>query len=1825
MDIGTDALHEPENPPHTSPAPEDSPPPSPGTTVLIESFRHNARLHDLRTRLEHIADVIPDTITELAPVVASSSAGGIRVPCNSPTLPDWMSTVIDPVPPTDNFESDSDDEPITMSSTSTTDATVTSYPGSTKAPILGEGHLTISAAVDFKEAAEMHFLVRTIKPEDQVATLLLSFRDTRHKNWIRMKTLEKDWVKTTSFSTFWDEFLQSQLDPNWQDTVATHLRSFNQPTDGRFTDWAYDFLAKSSLLNGTTHAINNDRIRAYLTDLSNPALKVSLRKSKYKDETDLHKWIALVGAKYDSMLEKTKAEAEIAALAARAAMKKKKRTSLAQKSSPKRARHRRRSSRRSSPSDSDSDEDSDANDHRCPKLTEQERDLLMEYDGCLRCREFFADHIARDCQSWPKMPYQRRTREMAEAAKKARKASKSSKRKSTGSSSTTSKKGKVAATRTTNSASGDETETTQSISAKVAATRMRHDSDSEDDSFVSPLTIDPVPWRATALGQGDFPTAVTTLLDGCSSITLVSEHCRKKLGLVPKPLKKPIGLSLAIPSNATACETSTSRPADPLYDTYVRCTLSSNNNSWSSCVFTAVVVPELIDDVDFILGIPFLTRNDLNFRYDNLTKSVHVTAPGCDFDLVTGVRVVQPLPSTVHPPRRAMQKLSSMEKKAQKDAMRPVLDELLATTSARSHQRWASTPLANCSRPSTSYFHDANIILRSPFPRLIDFGLQDNDDELLWPPLSPRTVYLLTTADVEDEWCLVSLSHVDTPSPPTDIRDGYDDDTLEFTSFVQARVAAVVSTIESGAFAVTAADIEAHITKEFGNVFDEIPPVDQLPTEDVCSISLIDAERQIKTRSYASPRKYREAWRTIINSHLAAGRIRPSDSTTASPSFLIPKADPTALPRWVIDYRQLNANVKLDRQPLPRVDDILADAAKGRYWAKFDMTNSFFQTRMNPKDIPLTATTTPLGLYEWTVMPMGFKNSPQIHQRRMTRALRKYIGRFCHVYLDDIIVWSNSIREHQEHLRLIMLAVQHHRLYLNRRKSVFCATEIHFLGHVISRNGIKPDGSKVDRISQWPVPKCAKDVRRFLGLVRYLDPFLPNLAEPAQVLNRLTTKEANAEFPEWTPSHQRAFDKIKALVLSSDCLTTIDHDSPGDNHIFVTCDASERGTGAVLSFGPSWELARPVAFYSKPLNDAERNYPVHEKEMLAIVRALKKWRADLIGTPFFVYTDHRTLEYFHVQRDLSRRQLRWNEVLADYDGKIVYIKGNDNTVADALSRIVYPDSDTAQTAATPLCDFNPDSLRAILEKTDTSPIRSASCLASIARELPITHQSPTATEGIHKLSVDSTFLDRLRAGYETDSWIQTLRAAAPGMKILSEREGVWYVGNRLIVPNVPSVREHIFRLCHDSLGHFGFRKSYEAIRSSFYWPNMRTQLESAYIPSCDACQRNKDAVSKPAGPLHPLPVPEERCTSIAMDFIGPLPVSDGFDTVLTITDRMGADMRFIPCKSTDTAEEIASLFFTYWYCENGLPADIVTDRDKLFTSTFWRAFTKLAGIDLKLTTAFHPQTDGSSERTNKTLVQAIRFHVDENQSGWAKSLPIIRFHLMNTFNSSLGYTPFQLRFGYSPRMIPPLQDTDRSPATQAASAILDAHRTTLLDAQDNLTTAKITQAAHANVHRGPERRYAVGDKVWLSTKNRRKRLPDDTVAKFFARWEGPFSVISAHPETSTYTLNLPRSTNIHPTFHASLLKPFVAPNYKLFPARRHLEPPPLVFEDGAEEYFIDRIILERPRGRGFQYLVRWKGYGREHDEWLPGCELAGTDALKDWIARRSSISMSAGR
>lgn len=538
------------------------------------------------------------------------------------------------------------------------------------------------------------------------------------------------------------------------------------------------------------------------------------------------------------------------------------------------------------------------------------------------------------------------------------------------------------------------------------------------------------------------------------------------------------------------------------------------------------------------------------------------------------------------------------------------------------------------------------------------------------------------------------------------------------------------------------------------------------------------------------------------------------------------------------------------------------------------------------------------------------------------------------------------------------------------------------------------------------------------------------------------------------------------------------------------------------------------------------------------------------------------------------------EFLSQYDATIHYLPGEKNCAADALSRLPDPALTT---------------IASIFATTQNRKIRS-------------------------RFELEDALLDEIKLGYVSDPHTAKLTDAALGMTNIQQRDGFWFVDDRLVVPNGRNVRETLFRIAHDRLGHFGNPKTYETLRSSFYWPNMRRDLENAYIPSCADCQRNKSRTTKPVGPLHPLPVPDQRCDSVAIDFIGPLPPDEGFNSIVTFTDRSGSDIRIIPTKTTLTAEELAQLFFKEWYCENGLPLEIVSDRDKLFVSRFWKALHKLTNIDLKMSSAYHPETDGSSERTNKTVIQCIRFAVERDQKGWVRALPKVRFDIMNSVNASTGFTPFQLRFGKSARILPPLisleEDEERD---VTAREIIEQMQPLQLEANDNLLTAKIRQAQQENQHRGKAFPFKIGGRVVLSTSHRRREYKsgdEPRAAKFMPRFDGPYAITATDEKHSTVTLDLPNKSGYFPVFHTSEVKPFKENDHTLFPTRA-LHPPNPISIDGTQEFFVDKIVDERRRGRGRQYLVRWRGEGPEGDIWLPASELEDCEALDQWQARRA--------
>ena len=365
--------------------------------------------------------------------------------------------------------------------------------------------------------------------------------------------------------------------------------------------------------------------------------------------------------------------------------------------------------------------------------------------------------------------------------------------------------------------------------------------------------------------------------------------------------------------------------------------------------------------------------------------------------------------------------------------------------------------------------------------------------------------------------------------------------------------------------------------------------------------------------------KFLVPFKKWIDDYVKADRLVSSSSHISFRTFLRPKKDPNAFPRVVHDYRALNDNTVKDHTPVPHQDRILEVAIRAHIRGVIDMVSAYYQHWVDKRDRHKTAILTPWGLYEWTVIPQGLCNAVASWQKFMNWILCDYIGVFCEVYLDDILIYSNSVEEHKAHVRLILDTLRSHGLIALRLKFRLFADRVEFLGHYISSQGVEPHSVKLDKISNFPTIRSSENIKSFLSLVNYLAmfDFLPRLSDHSAILNALTRN--NTKFA-WTTEHQHAFDTIKRLCRSVRCLQRLDYES--GEPVWLVSDASSHDIGGYIAQGKDWKTARLIGFFSRQYRSAEMNYSTHEQEMLAMVECMKHWYLQLIGIHFEVLTDY---------------------------------------------------------------------------------------------------------------------------------------------------------------------------------------------------------------------------------------------------------------------------------------------------------------------------------------------------------------------------------------------------------------------------------------------------------------------------------------------------------------------------------------------------------------------------------------------------------------------------
>jgi len=586
----------------------------------------------------------------------------------------------------------------------------------------------------------------------------------------------------------------------------------------------------------------------------------------------------------------------------------------------------------------------------------------------------------------------------------------------------------------------------------------------------------------------------------------------------------------------------------------------------------------------------------------------------------------------------------------------------------------------------------------------------------------------------------------------------------------------------------------------------------------------------------------------------------------------------------------------------------------------------------------------------------------------------------------------------------------------------------------------------------------------------------------------------------------------------------------------------------------------PVAFHSRKFSPAEINYEIHDKELLAIVDAFKHWRRYCEGAEhqIQVFTDHHNLEYFTTSKAFNRRQARWAEELAGINFRVYYRPGTQNGKTDALSR---------------RSEYRPEKggvenqpITTVLKESQLEKRQSQVFVASSARltSLPAKKRNPD-------------FIKKVRNAAEKDATYQQAwekrekeELAGQAPREIEKLDDLLYQRKRLWVPAelVPQVMESE----HDTkvAGYMGQDKTIELIQRNFWWPKMNERIMD-FVRSCPECQRNKASRHQPYGLSSPRELPYAPWQSIAMDFITDLPTSEGCDQLWVIIDRFTKMAHFLPLKEK-TAADLARIFAKEIWRFHGLPTDIVSDRDSRFTSETWKDLLRLLEIRPRMSTAFHPQTDGQTEQLNETIEAYLRAFVGHEQDDWVRLLPMAEFAYNNSVTTGNGISPFYANYGFHPRTLDP-PNPDEEPINSASTVYAHWMKAVQDGARRGLEASQERMRRYEDPNRKPPPAYQVGDLVMLNGRNIKTHRPS---RKMDHKNHGPFQ-IEKIISPLTVRLTLPRKWKIHSVFHVSLLEPYRTSEHRAPP-----DPSKVLREaddiEQSEEYDVEEVMSSRKQG-----------------------------------------------
>jgi hypothetical protein len=594
-------------------------------------------------------------------------------------------------------------------------------------------------------------------------------------------------------------------------------------------------------------------------------------------------------------------------------------------------------------------------------------------------------------------------------------------------------------------------------------------------------------------------------------------------------------------------------------------------------------------------------------------------------------------------------------------------------------------------------------------------------------------------------------------------------------------------------------------------------------------------------------------------------------------------------------------------------------------------------------------------------MFFGLTNSPATFQTMMNALFEEELREgWLTIYMDDILVHTaDTLDDHRTKVHLVLDKLAKHDLYLKPEKCLFEKDEVEFLGVVLRGGTVQMDPTKVKGVADWPPPKNLRDVRAFLGFTGFYRYFIPNYSMVAHPLIDLTRKAVPFH---WDSPQMKAFETLKTRMCQRPILRQPNYSLP----FFLATDASAYGVGAVLlqegETNPRTNkpIQHPIAYYSATFSPAERNYDIYERELLAVIKALEHWRPHVAATeiPVTILTDHANLTFWKNPKKVNRRVARWFATLQEYNLLIKHVPGKFHAVADMLSRP--PDANRGE-------EDNQD--LTLLPKKMFIRLADLPGRDWFDLEGWIKYQQHTFQREVAPW-VDQYGLNRVFAKDDPNDF------------------GTWYRGGKVVIPPSQDLRRELLQIAHDAptMGHPGRDWTISEVSKSYWWPGMN-QWIADYVKGCATCQQDKTLTHRTKVPLYKIPVPPKALPFqvIAMDLITALPKSEGHDAILTIVNHgCTRAALFLPCSTSITGEGVARLYFENVYRWFGLPDKVISDRDPRFTSNFAKALTEKLGIQQNVSSAFHPQTDGLSERKNQWVELYLRHLTSEQQDDWAQ-------------------------------------------------------------------------------------------------------------------------------------------------------------------------------------------------------------------------------------------------